>query len=265
MNKIALATLALLGLTDLSLAADLPMKAPPMIAPPAYNWNGFYVGANVGYGWEHSTIDSFNSVGVLQDIVTGNGNGVFGGFQAGYNWQMSPNWLIGGEADWEGSGISRSTFACTATGCAQSNNHTNDFGTIRGRIGYVWNNILLYGTGGLAFTDISTDRAIVCVVAGGGTCPGGPSPSPLTGMVARATGISTGWAAGGGIEWMILPNWTAKVEYLRLEFHDVGSDFTYPGFATAFRHTNAHDSYDTVKVGVNYLFNVPSPAVVAKY
>jgi outer membrane immunogenic protein len=265
MNKIAVTTLALLGLTDVSLAADLPMKAPPMLAPAPYNWNGFYVGANVGYGWEKSTVNSFDSTLALTDTISGNGNGVFGGFQFGYNWQVSPNWLIGGEADWDATGITRSLSGCTVTGCSASSNKTTDFATIRTRFGYVANNVLIYGTGGFAFLDSNTSRQVVCVVAGGGTCPGGPSPSGLTGMIATATGIHVGWSAGGGIEYGFLPNWTVKVEYMRLQFHDVGSDFTYPGFATAFRHTNATDGYDTVKVGVNYLFNTPSAPVVARY
>jgi outer membrane immunogenic protein len=137
MNKIAVTTLALLGLTDVSLAADLPMKAPPMLAPAPYNWNGFYVGANVGYGWEKSTVNSFDSTLALTDTISGNGNGVFGGFQFGYNWQVSPNWLIGGEADWDATGITRSLSGCTVTGCSASSNKTTDFATIRTRFGYV--------------------------------------------------------------------------------------------------------------------------------
>jgi outer membrane immunogenic protein len=265
MKRITLAALALLGLTDWSLAADLPMKAPPMVAPALYNWNGFYVGGSVGYGWEHSAINSLDRAGLLIDTVSGDRTGVFAGGQFGYNWQFAPNWLIGGEIDWNWSDIHGSIFACSATGCALSNNHTTDFGTLRGRVGYVWNNVLLYGTGGVAFADANVNRTVTCVVAGGGVCPGGPSPSTLTGAVATATVLSTGWAAGGGIEWGIAPNWTMKVEYLHLGFHDVGADFSYPGFATAFRHTVANNNFDTVKVGFNYLLSPPPPPVVARY
>jgi outer membrane immunogenic protein len=266
MNKIVLTTFALLGLTDLSLAADLParmpMKAAPIVAP-AYNWNGFYLGANVGYGWDKLSSDSFNSAGVFLENTPANRRGVFGGGQIGYNWQFAPNWLLGIEADAEASDIKGTTAACSPTGCASSHGKTDDFGTVRGRLGYVANNVLLYGTGGWAWSHSTVDRTVTCVVAGGGTCPGGPSPSPLTGMVANASGSQSGWVAGAGIEWGFMPNWTAKVEYLRLQFDNVGRDFSYAGFPTAFRHVSTNSSLDTVRVGVNYLFS--PAAVVARY
>jgi outer membrane immunogenic protein len=71
---------------------------------------------------------------------------------------------------------------------------------------------------------------------------------------AIASGNQSGWTAGGGIEWGFAPNWTAKVEYLHLQFDNVGRDFTYPGFPTAFRHISANNSTDTIRIGANYLF-----------
>ena len=176
---------------------------------------------------------------------------------------FAPNWLLGIEADAEASDIKGSNAGCSATGCSSSNGKTDDFGTVRGRFGYVANNVLLYGTGGWAWSHSTTDRTVTCVVAGGGTCPGGPSPSPLTGMIASASGSESGWAAGAGIEWGFLPNWTAKVEYLHLQFDNVGRDFSYAGFPTAFRHVNSNSGLDTVRVGVNYLFN--TGPIVARY
>ncbi|HEY5126523.1 MAG TPA: outer membrane beta-barrel protein [Bradyrhizobium sp.] len=266
MKKIVLAAVAMVGFVGQSFAADLParmpMKAAPM-APAAYNWNGFYLGANVGYGWDKISTDTFNSAGVFLENTKHDRSGVFGGGQIGYNWQFAPNWLLGIEADAEASDIKGSNAGCSATGCSSSNGKTDDFGTVRGRFGYVANNVLLYGTGGWAWSHSTTDRTVTCVVAGGGTCPGGPSPSPLTGMIASASGSESGWAAGAGIEWGFLPNWTAKVEYLHLQFDNVGRDFSYAGFPTAFRHVNSNSGLDTVRVGVNYLFN--TGPIVARY
>jgi len=268
MKKVLLAAagVLLLGLSAPASAADLAArpytKAPPMAAP-IYNWTGFYIGGHVGYGWGHANSDSFSAAGVLLDSTTGNSNGVFGGGQIGYNWQFSPNWVFGIEADGSVSDIKGTTAACSATGCASALGKTQDFGTVRGRIGYAINNVLLYGTGGWAWSESKTDRTITCVVAGGGICPGGPSPSPLTGAVASASGFNTnGWAAGAGVEWMFAPNWTAKVEYQHLQFDNVSRDFNYPGFAGAFRHIETDSHIDTVRVGVNYIFGGP---MVARY
>jgi outer membrane immunogenic protein len=236
------------------LAASPYTKAPPVAAAAVYNWTGFYVGGHVGYGWGNTTSDSFSAAGALLDTTGSDPSGVFGGGQIGYNWQFSPNWLIGVEADGSVSGLRGTSAACTATGCASGTTKTQDFGTVRGRLGYVINSVLLYGTGGWAWSESITDRTVTCVVAGGGVCPGGPSPSPLTGMVASASGSQSGWVAGAGVEWMFAPNWTAKLEYQHMEFDNVGRDFNYPGFATAFRHTVSDSRLDTVRVGVNYLF-----------
>jgi hypothetical protein len=109
---------------------------------------------------------------------------------------IAPSWLIGIEADGEIANITGSFTGCSDTGCSTSNTKVDDFGTVRGRLGYVWNNVLLYGTGGWAWSHSETDRTIICVVAGGGVCPGGPSPSSLTGRTASASGTQSGWVAG---------------------------------------------------------------------
>jgi outer membrane immunogenic protein len=265
MNKIlfAAAGLVALSLTVPASAADMAArpytKAPPMVAP-VYNWTGFYIGGHVGYGWGHSSNDSFSAAGVLLDTTTSNSSGVFGGGQIGYNWQFSPNWLIGFEADGSVSDIHGTSVNCSATGCASAFGKTEDFGTVRGRLGYIINNVLLYGTGGWAWSHSNTDRTITCVVAGGGICPGGPSPSPLTGAVASASGNNSGWVAGAGVEWMFAPNWTAKVEYQHLQFDNISRDYNYPTSAAAFRHVESDSHIDTVRVGVNYIFGGPALA-----
>jgi outer membrane immunogenic protein len=115
-------------------AADLYAKAPAFAAAPfsSYNWNGFYVGANVGYQW-----------GKVTNWGGGTPDGIAGGGQVGYNWQVHPNWVLGIEADLQGS-AANDTFAAYK--------FSNPwFGTVRGRAGYAMNNVLLYLTGGLAY------------------------------------------------------------------------------------------------------------------
>jgi outer membrane immunogenic protein len=264
---VALAAASAIAVAGSALGADLgmPTKAPLMAPVPTYNWNGFYIGGHVGYGWGHTSENTFDPAGTLVDSVGFDSSGAFGGGQIGVNYMVTPNWVLGLEADISAADIKGSVSGCSPAGCAIGNTKLDDFGTVRGRIGYAWNNVLFYGTGGWAWGHADANRQITCVVAGGGICPGGPSPSVLTGQIASASGTESGWAAGGGVEWGFLPNWTVKVEYLHLEFDGIGHDYSYPGFPAASRHINADTGIDTVRIGVNYLFNWRSSALSARY
>src|SRR5689334_13867178 len=148
-------------------AADLYRKAPAYAPLSYYNWNGFYVGANLGYQW--GSVTNWPSVAP---------SGVTGGGQVGYNWQVHPNWVLGLEADIQGSGAN-DTFAAYK--------FSNPwFGTVRGRAGYAMNNVLIYGTGGFAY-------------GGGSVTFGGATESQLhTGWTAGAgveVGLTPNWSA----------------------------------------------------------------------
>src|SRR5262249_5273651 len=127
-------------------------------------------------------------------------------------------------------------------------------GTYRGRLGFVAGNWLLYGTGGVAFGHDRTDRVIL------------QSQSPaFIGERFRATGWDTGWVAGGGVEWMIAPKWSVKIEYQHLQFDDVDRDFligTTPAgvSATASRHTVTDVGVDTVRIGFNAHLSRETPS-----
>jgi len=248
---------ALFGLAAGSaIAADLPVKAPyaaPVMAPQ-FNWNGFYIGAHLGGGWEHSETNVFDTTGALVAATGTDRSGVLGGGQIGFNWTFVPRWVVGIEADISGADLKGGADACTATGCAHTDNKRDLLGTVRGRLGYAWSNMLFYGTGGWAWGNSRTDRTITCVVAGGGTCPGGPSPSVLTGRMVSSSGTDSGWAAGGGIEWAFARQWSARIEYLHYQFDNIGRDFSYAGFPNATRHSDRKDTDETVRAGVNYRF-----------
>ena len=141
--------------------------------------------------------------------------GAFGGGQVGVNWQFAPNWVWGVEADISGANLNDSV--------AGVNVKTDVFGTARARLGYTVDRTMFYGTGGFAWADTKASLA-------------GASSSQT----------NYGWVVGAGIEYAFAPNWTAKVEYLHADY---GSDtYTGPGI-------NADLKNDTIKVGVNYLFN----------
>jgi len=119
-----------------AVAADLPRGPAPYYSPPpalGYNWGGFYLGGNLGYEWGKVTNISINPSGLM------------GGVQGGYNWQTGAV-VFGVETDIQLSGAD-DTFAAWK--------FSNPwFGTLRGRLGYAFNNILVYGTLGLAYGDL---------------------------------------------------------------------------------------------------------------
>ena len=106
MRKFLLSAVGLiaLGAATPALAADMAVKAaPPPIVAPIYNWTGFYIGANAGYGWSNRCLDvtAISGVAVVDAEGCRNAGGGVAGGQIGYRWQTS-NWVFGVEAqgDW---------------------------------------------------------------------------------------------------------------------------------------------------------------------
>jgi outer membrane immunogenic protein len=144
----------------------------------AYYWQGAYVGANVGYQW-----------GSVRNNPT-NPSGPAGGLQAGYNFQIN-QFVFGGETDLQFSGAD-DTFAPWK--------FSNPwFGTLRGRAGVAMNNILFYGTVGLAYGNLKAQ-------------------STLSGVTESK--IHGGWAAGFGLEVGLTGNWMTRAEYLYIDLSD---------------------------------------------
>ena len=220
---------------DMAAARPVYTKAP--VAAPVWNWTGFYVGANVGYANERTSISNpganyFFPVGSSFDSNQG---GIIGGLEAGYNWQFS-NVVLGVEGDISGASLGRTTLSAPLgllAGDAYSGNVTA-LGTVRGRLGFAFDRVLVYGTGGVAFADLK-DQYV-------------SASFPFT---AAASSSATGWTAGGGVEYAFSGNWSAKVEYLHVGFssrpatlNPIGTPYTF-----AFK-----DSLDIGRVGINYKF-----------
>lgn len=237
---LALAATAALVATPV-LAADLtmPVKAPPA-PPPVCTWCGFYIGANIGGSWGNarSTFDAPGFPAFFSD--TTHPDGFIGGGQFGYNWQTG-NWVFGIETDIQGSGQRGSaTLAALATPLGVVSLSEGDkqtwFGTTRGRLGLTFgtdNNWLVYGTGGVAYGNVNSTFTL--------TTPLG------TGSVSNSS-TAVGWTAGAGLEYMFLPRWSFKAEYL---YTDLGTEtFTLP--FTVSQHIRFEDNI--ARVGVNYHF-----------
>jgi len=261
-SVLALAIIAPMGAAN---AADMAVKAPPALPmAPTFNWTGFYVGANVGGGWANTSATGSTVVGATTSTFSGSGNGsgVIGGGQIGANYQFSNNWVIGFEADVDGSSLSGSSSSCATTaagvttGCATVNTKLDDFGTVRGRLGYAANNVLFYGTGGWAWSQSSVTSNLTCAGTG---CPG--TSLAFTGGSASASVTATnGWAAGAGIEWAFNRNWALRVEYLHLQFNGVSETFSSAGTigavaGTSTTSSSSNSGIDIARVGVNYIFH----------
>jgi outer membrane immunogenic protein len=280
MRKLVFAgvTLAALGAVQPAMSADLPAepyKAAPLIVP-VYDWTGFYVGVNGGYSWGNSantyTITGFAPVASSTHM---NG-GVFGG-QIGYNWQPNRNFVIGIEADLQGTwqngtdnppSVSATTTSlnclpgfgiavtCPATNAVGVDEKLRWLGTVRARLGFVpWDNVMLYVTGGAAFGEVEWNATTTNTVFG----LLGTTTATLNS--ATATSTHAGWTVGGGSEWVLSGPWTAKLEYLFVDLGTIGNTFTGGGVVPTVVETS-HVRDNIVRIGLNYRFGGP---VVARY
>jgi outer membrane immunogenic protein len=291
---ISIATLALALSTGAALAADLPSrKGPPMMPPPPPPlWTGFYAGLNAGGTWGGSSNtvtqawDVFDAPRTLLGaafassanswIQSGNNGGFIGGGQIGYNWQFANNFVAGVEADIQGVasnsgggngfgvGFDPVTTATPAT-FTQVTKKLDYLGTVRGRLGYlITPTLLAYGTGGLAYGGANLSASYFSVDTARVAGPGfGASAFSDT---------RVGWTAGGGVEWMFWPNWSAKVEYLYYDLGTVQANGTVvtgalngvSGWSYA-PSTSARFNGHIARAGLNYHFHWGAAPVVAKY
>jgi len=204
MNKLvaSAAVLAALGFAATANAADLPVKAPVYKAPPvvaAYNWTGCYVGANLGGTWGRSN-EEIPGYPANFDISMA---GVTGGGQLGCNYMFAPHWVVGLEGDFDGTSL-RGDELTTGSFGERYYERWNWTASVRGRLGYAWDNWLVYATGGAAWANL--DSAYF-----GGYTTGAPASSSVS-------GTHSGWTVGGGVEYGLTPNWIIGVEYLFAQF-----------------------------------------------
>jgi outer membrane immunogenic protein len=206
MSRFVWGALALIAacLTTSARAADLygsrPLTVNQTLLRPD-SWAGPYLGGNLGYAW-----------GSVANNPT-KPSGFVGGVQAGYNWRNG-SWVFGIEGDIQATGAEE-TFAPWK--------FSNPwFGTVRGRAGYLFDNVLFFGTGGLAFGELRANTF-------------GVSESHT----------NAGWTLGAGAEMEFAPQWTAKIEYLYVDL--ANSNFVITGASNGYR-------FGLIRAGVNYHF-----------
>ena len=271
MTIFRLASAATLGLAlaGTAFAADLPMRSapPPFVAPlPVFTWTGFYAGVNGGYVFDSSTRFRSNDAvfgGVPQTNARVSDDGFTAGGQIGYNYQFGAGngIVVGVEADANYVDLDRAigvayfpgevrgtqTFGTTGVAYRGS---LDFLGTVRGRVGYAFNQFLIYGTGGFAYGDVSNSVNVFTPPGGGLFATGGNG------------GLQTGYTYGGGIEYA-LPTGsflnffkssavTLKVEYLH---YDLGDETIAVGTGAVTQYTSkVSNEGDLVRAGINYKF-----------
>ena len=219
------------------------------VAPDAsYDWTGFYLGANVGYGWGSADYSydasllgapgaapvalrafarSTSPVGIDYD-------GIVGGGQIGYNWQIN-GVVLGLEVDASASGVdgdqhTQNNPPCFVEGCSAQ---VDWFGTGRARIGYAIDSFMPFVTGGVALAGLQ-----------------GSADNEACGSGCDYNDTSWGWTVGGGVEWGFADRWSAKAEYLYTNFG--APDFSGP----LGKNVSSDDvTLNVVRVGINYRIN----------
>ena len=269
--------------TVMASAADMApvvAKAPPPLPQVYYPWTGFYIGGNIGDGFANTDFSGTTS-GTLKGVpfqetlnASRSQHGWLGGGQIGINYEFVPRWVLGVEADIDWSHINGSVSSCstkTAAGvidCSTSSGKIDDFGTVRGRLGYAFDNLLLYGTGGFAWANETVTDTETC---NGTKCPKTSNVFAINSASSSAT--PDGWAAGGGLEWRFLPNWTLRVEYLHLQFNGISNTFNLNGTVivkgapvpvVSTSNSSANTGVEVVRIGLNYVFNW-GPEPLARY
>ncbi len=290
-----------------ALAADLPsLKAPPAAPRPPQLWSGFYAGLNAGGVFQHDNAVNFTAEpsgtapyfvnatpaqmalrapfwATQNGVISGAGSGGFiGGVQLGYNWRMDNlgGVVAGVEGDIQGLAARRS--ASNLTGGLYNNilapgdsllnaaggrpSSAQYLATLRGRIGYlVTPTLLAYATGGFAFGGVNFSATTSSLY----TNAAGVQAQNAIGYT-NFFNTQPGWAVGGGVEWMFMPHWSLKAEYLHFSLGGANiatSISAYPiGIANALGGTgglpadwtmtkfSSRVSGDIGRVGVNYHF-----------
>jgi outer membrane immunogenic protein len=280
-RKFLMASTGAFALVGPALAVDLPVQ-PPIYAPPPFSWTGLYLGGQIGYAWgnDRANVTAFvpgtpatPGTGVppcaiceipevpgtppifLSDPFSTSPQGVIGGAHIGYNLQIN-QWVIGLEGTVDGTSISKTAalgFPVDIASLTDSARATVQ-GSIRARAGIAFDRVLLYATGGAAFTGIQNTYSLAVSM-----------PFFLNESISKTR---AGWTVGGGIEYAITNNWSVRAEY---RYSDLGHYIDYPfttvvvpaGDTLSVQH---HLTENQVQVGFSYKFDTWTPSsVVAKY
>lgn len=245
MKRSLLAAIALVAMSVAAPAADLPVYTKtPVLMPALYDWSGFYLGLNGGWGTENRCWDSISASGaIVASDGCRNTSGGFAGGQMGYRFQTGP-WVWGLDLQGDWADLKGSSASIVNPGFV-NRSRMDAFGLFTGQIGYAFNTALLYFKGGAAVISDRND------IVSNGT------------VFATAPGDNRwGGAVGLGAEFTFAPNWSAAVEWDHFFIPNNNTTFTTVATGTLFSSDRVHGDADMVSVRVNYRWGGP---VVGKY
>lgn len=253
---VATLTLIWVGLAP---AADMPVKSTPrqIMAEPAINWTGGYVGVLVGYGQKTDDMlisgnDKFSNFIMAHNLFPSTiglrPDGFTLGGKVGYDYQFAPKFVVGAMVDWSYSNINATSFAGgNLVGVSYSEKISN-IGDILGRVGYLVgdaNRVLVYVAGGGTWATVKNTVTSAGLIPAFGAAPTGNSSD-----------TKWGWSIGGGLEYKLDRAWSVDLSYL---YSDLGTATTLVSMpigksTTTFTNTEAV-KLQRVMLGINYKFN----------
>jgi opacity protein-like surface antigen len=251
-----------------------PLRSKEPVAASVYNgvnnrpWSGGYAGIVVGAIWQTSDpyldCDDFTvttgicssavSAGIPSDAYKTGSVGFLGGGDLGYNFQFG-NFVVGGEADIAYADININsrydqvfTFpppcACVVVRGSFVRQELNSLSTVRGRLGYAFGNVLVYGTGGLAIGQVDYKFEF-------------DLPDVDGKAVDHQSKLALGYTGGAGVE-IRFGDWSLKTEYL---YYDLGQEtLNAPLYiGGAYQQFNLRPKFETeghiLRIGTNYHFD----------
>lgn len=222
--RLVAAAFGFLAVTELAWGADLSRPG----APAAYNWSGLYIGLNAGYA--SAKVANTVSGGGLDGSGSVNMPGGIGGAQIGFNYEIG-SVVFGVEADFDGNMATKSSATiATPNGTTSGTDQIPWIGTLRGRVGYAFDRLLLYATAGGAATQLNSTVNVGTVGS------------------ASTTNTHGAWTAGGGLEAAITDELSARLEYL---YVDTGS-INVAQVGVPFVTVTGRMQDNLVRVGLNY-------------
>jgi outer membrane immunogenic protein len=243
------------------LAAALMLSTSSAFAQDA-SWTGPYIGAHVGGAWAdwNAAASYDDGTGPVPGVFapgshTIDGDGWVAGGLIGYNHQIG-NVVLGLEIDGSWGDVDGSHRFLTIGGDYGWDVATTleAFGTARVRVGYAFNNLLIFGTGGVAYGRTEANETVTCGLTGANCL------TPTVTAVAKAEQDHVGWTLGAGAEWMFSPGWSLRGEWLHVDLGEADYRFVgtaYPGTKNLPHTTDSVSSdleFDVFRIGVNYRF-----------
>jgi outer membrane immunogenic protein len=254
MKKLGLGSVALAAFAaGPASAADMsPTAAPVYAAAPAlaplYDWIGFYIGGHASNNWADGHGQTMNTAnGQLFAPGSSQTSHLVGGGQIGYDYMLPSRIVLGVVTTINSGGGNTNTFVSPQE-TITTRGKTDWSANLRGRVGYAFDTVLLYGTGGFGWSSGSSTRTQVAGTVG----------NAIPGTVETVSTSNSGWVVGAGLDYAFARDWDVFAEYKYVPSRS--ATITFP---IAERSTTSTVTSNTIEVGVNWRFNWGP--VAAKY